>query len=125
MKQTHYELFKDDLSNSDETRCVTNPDLDMEILKTSENDNERIKTSLNRKRTIFLFDDNKGKYKEDMQNLDKKMDNIQDSIKIDFQSQAKNFEEVKKNKLQKINSIKSKLNYLSKNISYRNKNILI
>ena len=116
MKQTHYELFKDDLSNSDETRCVTNPDLDMEILKTSENDNERIKTSLNRKRTIFLFDDNKGKYREDMQNLDRKMDFIQDSIKIDFQNQAKNFEEIKKKKLYKINSKKSKL-FKQKNFS--------
>lgn len=107
-KETHYELFQE---NNESARCTTNPDMEIEILRTSENNNnvdDRIKTSLNRKKTIFLFEDNKQKYKEDLNKLDKKMDNIQDSIKSEFLNQAKNFAEIKKKKLQKMNSKKSK-----------------
>ena len=82
----------------------------MEILTTNENNSERLKTSVNRKRASFLFEDNRDKYKQDLNNLEKKMDNIQDSIKAEFVNQAKNFEEIKKKKLERISSKKGKKN---------------
>ena len=108
--QIHLELFKEDVEME---RCDTNPGLNMEILTTSENENnngQRIKTSVNKKRVNFLFDDNKDKYTEDLNNLDKKMDNIQESIKVEFINQANNFSEIKRKKLERISSKKSKKN---------------
>ncbi len=142
-KQTHYELFNEkenenenenyyNIEDSDNGRCNTNPCFEIEILNTNENDNtayasERLKTSVNKKRSVFLFEDNREKYKMDLNNLEIKMDNIKVSIKAEFSNQAKSFEDNKRKKLERLNSKKSRKinkNKIKKIKSYKNKYLL-
>ena len=113
-KQTHLELFK-----AEETliRSNSNPkNVDFRVLGTLEDQdqeqNQRLMTknySIKqiKKAQSFFFEDNQEKYKDEVKNFDKKMDKIESNIKFEIDSQAKNFEEIKKKKLERISSKKS------------------
>ncbi len=60
--------------------------------------------------TLF-FEENQQKYKEDVTKFDKKMDKIENNIKIEIYNQTKNFEEIKRKKLDRIQTKKSKKSF--------------
>lgn len=99
-------------------RSNSNPkNVDFHVLETLE-DQEQNQRLMTRNYSIkhikkahkILFEENKEKYKDEVKNFDNKMDKIESNIKIEIDSQAKNFEEIKKKKLERISSKKSKLN---------------
>lgn len=100
-------------------RSNSNPkNVDFNILETLEDQdlNQRLMTrnySIKqiKKSQSFFFEDNQEKYKDEVKNFDKKMDRIESNIKVEIDNQAKNFEEIKRKKLERISSKKSK-NYI-------------
>ncbi len=112
-KQTHLELFQQ--NEQSYKRSNSNPkNVDFHVLETLEDQdsNQRLNTrnysiTTIKKAQKILFEDNKQKYKDEVINFDKKMDKIESNIKVEIDSQAKNFEEIKKRKLERISSKKS------------------
>lgn len=127
-KETHFELFKEEEKYK---RSNSNPkNVEIQVLETLE-DQEQPQRLMTRNYSIkqikkahnFFYQDNKEKYKDEVKKFDSKMEKIESNIKKEIDNQSKNFEEIKKRKLERISSKKG-INKLKKLLKISKANFL-